>query len=266
MRLITGRLEARGKSGKLDAQAPARQCRSHFAKQGKSLKAGRQHRSWVADHVAQTRTRREGAAGMAQCRCMFLRCKRRLRDGKRHDYWNVVENRRFADGRVCEFRDRTTIHDAAPVPQATNGRRSVHGVSDRPGFSLVRQSNPASRACSRAATFCRYSGVDIDPSRCRHSISHKRSTRAIRSRSLAGLGRICSLAFITRLQAGRCSWHETPTPTPTVKLRTTGPHLKPAGAPGNRAHARAVRLSGPRRNRTGFAAEQESAHFATTWR
>lgn len=33
---------------------------------------------------------------------MFLRCNRRLKDGKRHDYWSVVENRRFCDGRVVQ--------------------------------------------------------------------------------------------------------------------------------------------------------------------
>ena len=64
MRLITGRLEARDKSGELDAQAAARKSRSHFPKQGKSLKAARQHHYWVADRVSQTRTRREGAAEM----------------------------------------------------------------------------------------------------------------------------------------------------------------------------------------------------------
>ncbi len=33
---------------------------------------------------------------------MFLRCARRLKDGKLHEYWNVVENRRLADGRVAQ--------------------------------------------------------------------------------------------------------------------------------------------------------------------
>jgi transposase len=33
---------------------------------------------------------------------MFLRCTRRLKDGKRHEYWNVVESRRLADGRVAQ--------------------------------------------------------------------------------------------------------------------------------------------------------------------
>ena len=33
---------------------------------------------------------------------MFLRCNRRLKDGKTHEYWNVVENRRLADGRVVQ--------------------------------------------------------------------------------------------------------------------------------------------------------------------
>ena len=33
---------------------------------------------------------------------MFLRCNRRLKDGKLHEYWNVVENRRLADGRVVQ--------------------------------------------------------------------------------------------------------------------------------------------------------------------
>ena len=33
---------------------------------------------------------------------MFLRCTRRLKDGKLHEYWNVVENRRLADGRVAQ--------------------------------------------------------------------------------------------------------------------------------------------------------------------
>ena len=33
---------------------------------------------------------------------MFLRSNRRLKGGKTHDYWNVVENRRLADGRVVQ--------------------------------------------------------------------------------------------------------------------------------------------------------------------
>ena len=33
---------------------------------------------------------------------MFLRCNRRLKDGKTHEYWNVVENRRLADGRIVQ--------------------------------------------------------------------------------------------------------------------------------------------------------------------
>jgi transposase len=33
---------------------------------------------------------------------MFLRCSRRKKDGKVHQYWNVVENRRLADGRVVQ--------------------------------------------------------------------------------------------------------------------------------------------------------------------
>ena len=33
---------------------------------------------------------------------MFLRCSRRVKDGKTHEYWNVVENRRLADGRVAQ--------------------------------------------------------------------------------------------------------------------------------------------------------------------
>jgi transposase len=33
---------------------------------------------------------------------MFLRCTRRQKDGKIHEYWNVVENRRLADGRVAQ--------------------------------------------------------------------------------------------------------------------------------------------------------------------
>jgi len=33
---------------------------------------------------------------------MFLRCTRRVKDGKTHDYWNLVENRRLADGRVAQ--------------------------------------------------------------------------------------------------------------------------------------------------------------------
>jgi len=159
---------------------------------------------------------------------------------------------------------RSTIRHAASIARAKKGRRSAHGVSARPVRFLVRRSAATPRSCSSAATSCRYSGVGIDPSRCRHSISHRRSTRAIRSRSLAGLGRIRSLAFMVRLRAGRCSRHETP--APTFQLRAAGPRLRPADAPGNRAHARAVRLSGPRRNRTGLAAVRESAHSPTAWR
>ena len=33
---------------------------------------------------------------------MFLRCTRRKKDGKVHEYWNIVENRRLADGRVAQ--------------------------------------------------------------------------------------------------------------------------------------------------------------------
>ena len=33
---------------------------------------------------------------------MFLRCTRRIKDGKTHEYWNLVENRRLADGRVAQ--------------------------------------------------------------------------------------------------------------------------------------------------------------------
>jgi hypothetical protein len=33
---------------------------------------------------------------------MFLRCTRRVKDGKTHEYWNLVENRRLADGRVAQ--------------------------------------------------------------------------------------------------------------------------------------------------------------------
>jgi transposase len=33
---------------------------------------------------------------------MFLRCTHRQEDGKEHRYWNVVENRRLADGRVVQ--------------------------------------------------------------------------------------------------------------------------------------------------------------------
>jgi hypothetical protein len=33
---------------------------------------------------------------------MFLRCSRRTKDGKTHTYWNVVENRRLADGRIAQ--------------------------------------------------------------------------------------------------------------------------------------------------------------------
>jgi transposase len=33
---------------------------------------------------------------------MFLRCSRRVKGGKTHEYWNLVENRRLADGRVAQ--------------------------------------------------------------------------------------------------------------------------------------------------------------------
>ena len=33
---------------------------------------------------------------------MFLRCTKRRKDGKEHRYWNVVENRRVAGGRVVQ--------------------------------------------------------------------------------------------------------------------------------------------------------------------
>jgi len=31
---------------------------------------------------------------------MFLRSNRRFKDGKEHHYWNIVENRRCASGKV----------------------------------------------------------------------------------------------------------------------------------------------------------------------
>lgn len=33
---------------------------------------------------------------------MYLRCKRRFKDGKEHCYWNIVESKRCADGRVVQ--------------------------------------------------------------------------------------------------------------------------------------------------------------------
>jgi hypothetical protein len=33
---------------------------------------------------------------------MFLRSNRRLRDGKEHRYWNVVENKRCAGGKIVQ--------------------------------------------------------------------------------------------------------------------------------------------------------------------
>jgi len=33
---------------------------------------------------------------------MFLRSNRRFKDGKEHHYWNIVENRRFASGKVVQ--------------------------------------------------------------------------------------------------------------------------------------------------------------------
>jgi hypothetical protein len=33
---------------------------------------------------------------------MFLRSTRRKKNGKRHVYWNVVENKRLADGRTVQ--------------------------------------------------------------------------------------------------------------------------------------------------------------------
>ena len=33
---------------------------------------------------------------------MYLRCNRRFKDGKEHCYWNIVESKRCADGRVVQ--------------------------------------------------------------------------------------------------------------------------------------------------------------------
>src|SRR6202007_1571028 len=33
---------------------------------------------------------------------MYLRCNRRLKDGKEHCYWNIVESRRCAGGKVVQ--------------------------------------------------------------------------------------------------------------------------------------------------------------------
>ena len=33
---------------------------------------------------------------------MYLRCKRRLKDGKEHRYWNIVESKRCAGGKVVQ--------------------------------------------------------------------------------------------------------------------------------------------------------------------
>ena len=33
---------------------------------------------------------------------MFLRSNRRFKDGKEHHYWNIVENRRCASGKVVQ--------------------------------------------------------------------------------------------------------------------------------------------------------------------
>src|SRR5271166_6348092 len=33
---------------------------------------------------------------------MYLRCNRRIKDGKEHRYWNIVESKRCAGGRVVQ--------------------------------------------------------------------------------------------------------------------------------------------------------------------
>jgi hypothetical protein len=33
---------------------------------------------------------------------MYLRCNRRIKDGKEHCYWNIVESKRCAGGRVVQ--------------------------------------------------------------------------------------------------------------------------------------------------------------------
>jgi len=33
---------------------------------------------------------------------MYLRCNRRLKDGKEHRYWNIVESKRCAGGKVVQ--------------------------------------------------------------------------------------------------------------------------------------------------------------------
>jgi hypothetical protein len=33
---------------------------------------------------------------------MYLRCNRRIKDGKEHRYWNIVESKRCAGGKVVQ--------------------------------------------------------------------------------------------------------------------------------------------------------------------
>jgi hypothetical protein len=33
---------------------------------------------------------------------MYLRCNRRIKDGKKHRYWNIVESKRCARGKVVQ--------------------------------------------------------------------------------------------------------------------------------------------------------------------
>jgi len=33
---------------------------------------------------------------------MYLKCNRRFKDGKEHRYWNLVESRRCAGGRIVQ--------------------------------------------------------------------------------------------------------------------------------------------------------------------
>ena len=64
-------------------------------------------------------------------RIMFLRSNRRFKDGKEHRYWNIVENKRCAGGKVVQrqvlkkgtWSTLQAICDRAPLIRLAFSRR-----------------------------------------------------------------------------------------------------------------------------------------------
>ena len=75
---------------------------------------------------------------------MFLRCTRRVKNGKTHAYWNLVENRRLAHGRVAQ---RQVLYlGEINASQCEAWRKTIeiheHGVLQLLRLSLPKQPPP----------------------------------------------------------------------------------------------------------------------------